>query len=85
MIIALIALWLTRDMKKTKDDMSDKKADICECIESQAEELVLPEVPYSSSYCFGANIANDNTYWLTNYKRYYHIPNEVQLSFMNLL
>ena len=48
-----------------------------------AEEIVLPEVPWSSIYCYGANISNTNSYWLTNYKRYYGIPDNIKLSFMD--
>lgn len=45
--------------------------------------IVLPEVPWSGKYCYGANISNQNDYWLTNYKRYYHIPFDVELEFMD--
>lgn len=48
-----------------------------------AEEIVLPEVPWSSIYSFGANISNNNAYWISNYKRYYEIPDDTKLEFMD--
>ena len=55
-----------------------------ECLSSDSTELVLPNVPYSGLYCYGANIGNDNIYWLNNYKAYYHIPETVNLTFEDL-
>lgn len=52
-------------------------------IRAGVETIVLPEVPWSSLYCYGANISNTNDYWLTNYKRYYEIPMETKLEFMD--
>ena len=55
-----------------------------ECLSADSTELVLPNVPYSGLYCYGANIGNDNIYWLNNYKAYYHIPETVNLTFEDL-
>lgn len=53
------------------------------CVEDGAEIIILPEVPYSWIYCYGANISNSDEYWLTNYKRYYNIPMDIELEFMD--
>lgn len=53
------------------------------CKEQNWDKLVLPYVPYSINYCFGYNILNDDEYWIENYKRYYHIPKKVEISFMD--
>lgn len=51
-------------------------------IEHKVETIVLPEVPWSSTYCFGANLSNSNKYWISNYKRYYGIPDDIELQFL---
>ena len=53
------------------------------CVEDGAEIIILPEVPYSGIYCYGANLSNSDDYWLTNYKRYYNIPMDIKLEFMD--
>lgn len=60
-----------------------RKQEIKHCIETGSDTLVLPNVPYSTQYCFGANISNDNHYWLSNYKNYWKIPQNVKLSFVD--
>ena len=52
-------------------------------IESNAETIILPEVPWSSVYCFGANLSNSSKYWISNYKRYYGIPDDIELQFLD--
>lgn len=51
-------------------------------IRQGAQTIVLPEVPLSGIYCYGANVGNDD-YWQANYKRYYAIPEGVKVEFMN--
>jgi len=53
------------------------------CIEQKWDKLVLPYVPYSIEYCYGYNILNDDEYWIENYKHFYNIPKDVELSFMD--
>lgn len=60
-----------------------RKEEIKNCIENGNKTLVLPNIPYSTQYCYGANISNNNEYWLTNYKNYWGIPENVQLSFVD--
>ena len=50
-------------------------------VEHGVETIVLPEVPWSGTYSYGANISNSDNYWLTNYKRYYGIPMDTRLEF----
>lgn len=52
-------------------------------LQQGAQAIVLPRVPWSGTYAYGANIGNDNAYWLANYKRYYEIPEDIQLEFMD--
>lgn len=52
-------------------------------LQQGAQTIILPNVPWSGAYAYGANISNDNAYWLANYKRYYEIPEDVQVEFMD--
>ncbi len=56
---------------------------IDDCKAEHAKEIILPEVPWSSIYCFGANVSNENEYWLDNYKIYYEIPSDTKVQFMD--
>ncbi len=47
-----------------------------------AEMIILPEVPWSGRYCFGAN-GYSSDYWLSNYKDYYGIPSDTELKFID--
>lgn len=68
--------------QSTSWHVQDKRMElIAECFATDSTELALPNVPDSGLYCYGANIGNDNTYWLNNYKAYYHIPENVTLTF----
>ena len=51
-------------------------------VQQGAQTIVLPEVPLSGIYCYGANVGNDD-YWQANYKRYYAIPEGVKVEFLN--
>lgn len=48
-----------------------------------AQNLTLPYVPWSSQYCYGINISNEDQYWINNFKNYYDIPDSIQLTFVD--
>ncbi|MCM1272089.1 MAG: hypothetical protein NC225_03210 [Clostridium sp.] len=50
---------------------------------NHAKEIILPEVPWSSMYSFGAQVSNENEYWIGNYKLYYGIPSDTKVEFMD--
>ena len=55
---------------------------ISEAIALKQEKIYIPEVPRSSMYCYGANIANDNEYWIGNFKQHYGISPETEIEFI---
>lgn len=55
---------------------------INECKMTNGDHLYIPEVPWSKYYCYGANVSNNDDYWLENYKDYYEIPRTVVVEFV---
>ena len=62
-----------------------RRQEIARCLETGGKSIELPEVPWSAEYCYGANLFNDNEYWITNYKRYFGIPDDVKVTFVSYL
>lgn len=56
---------------------------IAKGIESGSAEIVIPEVPGYIQYCIGANVFEFDEYWMENYKRYYGIPDDVKVTFID--
>lgn len=56
---------------------------IAKGLESGSSEIVVPEVPNYTKYCIGANVLSFDDYWMENYKRYYGIPNDVTVTFVD--
>ena len=39
--------------------------------------------PSYTKYCIGANVLSFDDYWMDNYKRFYGIPNDVTVTFVD--
>lgn len=56
---------------------------IAKGLESGSTEIVVPEVPNYTKYCIGANVQSFDDYWMENYKRFYGIPSDVTVTFVD--
>ena len=56
---------------------------IAKGLESGSSEIVVPEVPNYTKYCIGANVLSFDDYWMENYQRFYGIPYDVKVTFVD--
>lgn len=52
-----------------------------QCIENGEKSIVIPNLPYDNICSRGTYVWDE--YWIENYKRYYNIPSEVEIYFIN--